>query len=96
MLVISGELAVAPEQHDQLLALIDEVEAPSRLEAGCHAYQFWLHRSERGSVHVFEIWEHEDALMAHVATDHYRAFATGLKQLDVRTREIQRYQAEAL
>ena len=95
MLVISGELAVAPEQHEQLLALIDAVEGPSQLEDGCRAYQFWLHRSERGSVHVFEIWESEDALLAHVATDHFRAFSAGLKQLDVRTREIQRYQAEA-
>ena len=94
MLVVSGEVTVDPAQHDQLLELAELVEGPSRDEPGCQAYQFWLHRSARGVVHVFEVWDGEEALAAHVATDHYRVFARGLKQLDVRKIDIQQYLVE--
>lgn len=96
MIVLSGEIAVDPDQHDQLIELVDAVEPPSRDEPGCQAYQFWLHRTERGVVHVFEIWDDADAVAVHVKSDHYRSFARGLRGLDVKRLDIAQYDASIL
>ena len=89
--IVIGEIAVDPEQHDQLIELVDAVETGSRAEPGCLAYDFWAHRSERGLVHVSERWSDEQALSAHIAGDTYRTFARGLKGLQVRKVDIQQH-----
>ena len=91
MVIVVGEIAVDPDEHDQLIGLIDAVENASRQEEGCLRYDFWVHRSERGQVHVSEKWSDAEALAAHVAGDAYRTFARGLKGLAVRKVDIQQH-----
>jgi len=91
MVIVVGEIAVDPDEHDQLLALIDAVEIASRQEQGCLSYDFWVHRNERGLVHVSERWSDAEALAAHVAGGAYRAFARGLKGLAIRKVDIQQH-----
>lgn len=93
MIVVSGEIVVDPELHDALLELAGAVEPPSRAEPGCEAYGFWTHPTERGVVHVFEVWRDTDAIDAHGATDHFRTFARGLRALAPVRVDVSQYEA---
>lgn len=96
MIVVSGEIAVDPDQHEALLELAAAVEPPSVAEDGCVAYQFWVHRTERGVVHVFEKWNDAEAIATHGATEHFKTFFRGLKALGIRRVEIEQFEASPI
>ena len=69
--VIAGTVDVAPEKRDQALldakALIDGALD----EPGCIAYAWSYDPFEAGRIHVFEEWESEETLTAHLMAPSY-------------------------
>ena len=94
MIVVRGTIQVAPADHDAMVAIAHEVEAPSRAEPGCLDYTFWIHPEQLGQFHVSELWQDEEALAEHVMTSHYRQFAKNLRGLTVLFVDVQRLTAE--
>lgn len=67
MLIVSGTFEVAPEDRDAFLRGREDAMRTSRAEAGCLDYVFAADPIESGRVILFEQWESEDALAAHIA-----------------------------
>jgi len=60
-----------PGKRDELKGLLRELVQPTRAEAGCEYYE--LFASNVPGVFVFnELWESQEHLDAHVASNHFR------------------------
>lgn len=93
MIVIHGILSVDPASEADLLAAVGPLVETTNQEAGCVAYIFSKDLAVPGTVHIFEEWESDEALKAHMAADHYRTFGRALRGLGVTSSVIHRYEA---
>ena len=67
MIIISGTFELEPEQRDAYIASRHEGMRTSRAEAGCIEYTFAADPLEPGRVVLFERWEDQASLDAHLA-----------------------------
>jgi quinol monooxygenase YgiN len=66
VIIVSGMFEVDPAQRDQFLAERAEMMRSSRAETGCLEYTFSADPLEPGRVLLFERWESQAALDAHL------------------------------
>jgi len=92
MIVVAGEILLAPESAEPARAAAIAMGRATRAEAGCVTYRFYEDLEVRGHFHVFEIWESQDALKAHFETPHMKAFRATLGTLKFISRDITRYE----
>ena len=81
MLIISGEIGIPGGVDDTILAAVAEVVAASQAEAGCIAYDFWVHPTDPTRLRVYEEWQDMDAIKAHGKSAHmarWQEFQKGL------------------
>lgn len=95
MIVISGTIAIDPANIDAALAAVAELEAATRAEAGCITYGFWQSPTEAGLFNVFEEWEDDDALNAHMGSAHMITFLTAAGEFGITGTDISRYDVSA-
>ena len=74
MIVVIGEFRIALEHCGEALAAMNRVIAASRAEPGCLGYAYSEDVLEKGLFRVSESWESREALSAHFATGHMRAW----------------------
>ncbi len=67
MLIVSGTFEVASEDRQAFLRSREDAMRTSRAEEGCLAYVFAADPIEPGRVILFEQWESDEALGAHIA-----------------------------
>ena len=67
MVIVGGSFEVDPEQRDAFLAERHEMMHTSRGEDGCLEYTFAADPLEPGRVILYERWESQAALDAHLA-----------------------------
>ncbi len=67
MIIVSGTFEVDPAQRDAFLAERHDRMRTSRAEAGCLEYTFSADPLEAGRVVLFERWEDQASLDAHLA-----------------------------
>jgi quinol monooxygenase YgiN len=92
MIVVKGELRVQPEDQEALApALVTLIEA-TRAEPGCGAYLYMRDLDDPAVVHVFEQWDDEDALTAHMGAPHMAEFLASAAGV-VRDATFTRYDA---
>jgi quinol monooxygenase YgiN len=66
VVIVGGTFAVDPGQRDQFIANHHDMIRTSRAEAGCLEYTYSADPIDPGRVVLFEIWESQDALDAHL------------------------------
>jgi quinol monooxygenase YgiN len=66
VVIVGGTFAVDPGQRDEFLANHHEMIRTSRSEAGCLEYTYSADPIDPGRVVLFEIWENQEALDAHL------------------------------
>ena len=69
-----------PESADAFLELMDGMVTGTRAEPGCLRYDLFTATAD-DSYHLFEIYADNDALEAHRATDHYKAYRAAAPDL---------------
>ncbi|MYL28754.1 antibiotic biosynthesis monooxygenase [Halobacillus halophilus] len=81
MITINAFLTAKEGSEEELFHELKKVIEPSRNEAGCIDYV--LHRSlDDSSVFVFyETWKDQEALQAHIDSDHYQAYREATQDL---------------
>ena len=67
MVIVGGRFEVNPEERDAFLAERHEIMRTSRGEDGCLEYTFAADPLEADRVILFERWESQAALDAHLA-----------------------------
>ena len=78
MVIVGGRFEVDPEQREAFLAGRMEAMRASRAEAGCLEYTFSADPIEPGRVVLFERWESQEALDAHLAAQQTRPVGSPL------------------
>ena len=74
MIIVAGTLTFDPAKAGVLAEGWDKMQKATLEEPGCLAYDYFLSRHEEGVILVFEKWESEDALAAHMQTSHMAEF----------------------
>jgi quinol monooxygenase YgiN len=60
-----------------VLDAIEMLTPPSRAEPGCRFYQAYRDPAEPRVFHIFEIYDDEDAVADHGASEHFERYALG-------------------
>ncbi len=92
MLIVAGTISIDPAQVDDLRAAADVMMAATLQETGCHEYRFSESLASPGTIQIFEMWQSEEELAAHFETPHMATFRRVLENLDIRGRELHRYE----
>ncbi|HVY90277.1 MAG TPA: putative quinol monooxygenase [Hyphomonadaceae bacterium] len=72
MLVLSVNLRVPKAEQERLRPHMEAVVNASRRESGCLAYSYGFDLLDPDLIRVFEVYKDDDALKAHVASDHFK------------------------
>jgi len=74
MVIIVGEIIIAPGQLDAFLAEVAKIEEITRKEDGCVSYAMALDDAATGKIAVSERWRDEPALRTHLKTETVKRF----------------------
>jgi quinol monooxygenase YgiN len=88
MLLVIGRVQCAPEQRDELVALLEKMQEDSRREDGCLRYGFFAAVEDPLSFVAVEEWADREALDRHFAEPHLQKFAGRLLELVSSTPEV--------
>jgi quinol monooxygenase YgiN len=81
MVVVIGRVECKPEQRDELVALLTQMQDDSRRENGCLRYGFFAAVEDPLSFVAVEEWAHREALDEHFAQPHLQEFGRRLLEI---------------
>ena len=93
MIVVAGTISIDPAKRDVAIAAIRDLMAETRKEQGCVAYVMSGDFEDAGCIRLFEEWESQDALNAHVKAPHMAKFQSQIPNLGFRGMKVERYEA---
>lgn len=88
MIVVTGTTELHPDDADKAVGYALEVMRETSREKGCIVYRFYRDLENPGLFRVYEEWETEDDLKAHLATPHLAAFRERLGALRIVARAV--------
>jgi quinol monooxygenase YgiN len=78
MAVVLKATWTANEGSEEIvLDALEKLSPLSREEPGCRFYQAYRDPAEPRVFHIFEIYDDEEAVEAHGASEHFQAYALG-------------------
>jgi quinol monooxygenase YgiN len=80
-LPIIAVLTAKAGQRDALKRALKTLIVPSRAEPGCLNYNVFQLHNNPDMFYVYETWKGQQALDAHVALEHFQAFAEQMDTL---------------
>ena len=93
MLIVTGLIEIDPMDLDRARAASLQMMAETVKEPGCLVYEFSDVIGAPGRFRVYEEWESDAALAAHMTTPHMAVFRAELAQIAVRSRAIETIKA---
>jgi len=91
MLIIAGSITTEDDGRDAFLAAAAPMVTATHTEPGCQEYVFSPDPDDANRILLFELWDDQDALDAHFASDHMAEFQGALAVIPVAGREIKKY-----
>ncbi|HKY14568.1 MAG TPA: putative quinol monooxygenase [Microthrixaceae bacterium] len=95
MIVVSGTITIDPAKHDRMVELLSALVPATQAEAGNVTYGFYQGPEGGGEWRIFEEWESEDALNAHMVSPHMAEFMGSMGDVGVTGAELSRYDVSA-
>jgi quinol monooxygenase YgiN len=92
--VISGEIDLDPAKREQALLDAQPLIAAALAENGCVHYAWTADPAKPGRVHVFEEWDSEADLIAHLAAAPYRDMAGHLAASGISSAVTRKYRVD--
>ena len=89
MLIIAGSITTG--SRDAFLAAVAPMVAATHTEAGCREYAFSPDPDDDDRILLFELWDDQEALDAHFATEHMAEFQRAMKGIEVAGMDIKKY-----
>lgn len=96
MITVAGRVPLKPETRDKAIAAASKMVHETHKEVGCIQYHFYTDIDDANILHVFEEWESQEALDAHLASAHMAEFAAVLPQALATEPKIMRYEVKAV
>ncbi len=92
-IIIAGSVDVDPEKRAAAIEAAGPLLDPTREQEGCIAYVWCADPIQEGRIWVYERWQDEASLAAHLAGPHYEAMLAtigshGLRGVDVAKHRI--------
>jgi quinol monooxygenase YgiN len=78
MIVVIGYLTIDPDHRAEAEAAIATLVPLTVAEEGCIDYRYSADLLEPDRINIVEQWASEEAMNAHMATDHLAAFMTAI------------------
>ena len=91
MLIIAGTLTVDAEGRNEMLDAVKPMVEASLAEPGCRAYAFTPDPNDPGLVRLYELWDDEEALAGHAASDHMAAWRKRAADLPITGRDLKKF-----
>jgi quinol monooxygenase YgiN len=91
MIIIAGTISFDPAKREALESGFAAMQADTLKEAGCGAYEIYNSRSAEGTVLIFEKWESEEALAAHMVSPHMASFGGVMGAIGITGIDIKKY-----
>jgi quinol monooxygenase YgiN len=76
---------------DDALELMDELIDKTRLEPGCLGYELYQAGSDPNELTFIETWETQEALDAHMRSEHFTRIVPGLAEYQEGDTDIELY-----
>ncbi|WP_428267920.1 putative quinol monooxygenase [Haliangium sp.] len=96
MIAIAGQLRLDPANHESAVTAIQAMMDATRKEAGCISYTVSADLGAPGVFYIFEEWDSDEAVAAHIKTPHMAALQQALGGLGVQELRLQRYEVSAV
>ena len=93
MIVVAGTISIDPAKRDVAIAAIRDLMAETRKEKGCVVYVMSGDFEDAGCIRLFEEWESQEAIDAHVKAPHMAKFQAQIPNLGFRGMKLERYEA---
>ena len=71
MIIVGGKIPIHAEKFDEAVQHMNTMMEATLQEDGCIVYQFSSDFNDKGMIHLFEVWESQDALDKHFQTPAY-------------------------
>jgi quinol monooxygenase YgiN len=91
MLIVAGSITTEDGSREAFLAAVKPMVAATHAEPGCREYAFSPDPDDPNRIMLFELWDDQDALNAHFASDHMAEFRRASAGLPVTGRDIKKY-----
>jgi quinol monooxygenase YgiN len=88
MLIVTGEIEIDPADVETVRAAAIVMMDETGKEAGCRFYRFYQDLGHPGKIRVYEEWESQAHLDAHMATPHMADWRRALSGVTVKSRRI--------
>ena len=92
--VISGEIDVEPAKREKALIDAQPLIAAALAEQGCVHYAWTADLTKPGRIHVFEEWDTEADLIAHLAAPPYLEMAGHLAATGILAAVTRKYRVD--
>jgi quinol monooxygenase YgiN len=81
VVIVIARFRPRPDRRDDLLALLEEVQAASRGDDGCLHYGYYTEITDPLSFIAVEEWRDDEALAAHLRQSHVAGLIAALPEL---------------
>ena len=78
MILVTASARLRSDARADALAAVTRMQEATASEPGCQEYRFWVAADDPGAVLLFERWEDQAALDAHLAAPHTREFGAAI------------------
>ena len=93
-ILITGHVDFDPGNDDKALADATQLMADTRSQRGCRAYVWSSDPTTPGRVYVYENWETEADLAAHLAGHYYTDMLMLLGKYEIRGTDVLKYRID--
>ena len=91
MLIVAGSILTENDGRDVFLTAVKRMVTATLEEPGCREYAFTPDPNDPNRILLFEIWDDQDALDGHFASDHMAQWQSDSKGLPVLGADIKKY-----
>jgi quinol monooxygenase YgiN len=78
VIIVTARVVIEPGSRDDVMPVLTEVQAASRLDDGCLSYGYFESVDEPGVFSAVEMWRDEEALANHFKQPHIRKLVEAL------------------
>ena len=96
MIIVAGTIRVAADSQSETTPHAQTMVAETRKEDGCIVYSFAWDVVDPGLIRVYEEWESQGHLDAHMNTPHMAAWRAALGEIGVIERNVKILQGEQI
>lgn len=95
MIVISGQARLLEPEVRRAVQAASAMASTSRNEPGCIDYRFAIDIDDPLVAHLIEVWDSDEALVAHFGSAHFAAFSETLISAVDGSAEFTRYEVSS-